>query len=481
MLSLIILKKISQKARYLFLIDFLWNLVYDNLYMKIVVIGIGKVGETLIKNLNYENHDIVAIDVNSNAINKVVNRYDIKGMIGSGIERDVLIECGGDTADIVIACTSRDEVNVLTCVLAKKLGAKHTVARVRDPELFKEMGNIREVLGIDMAFNPEYRTAIEITQVLKFPSAKNVESFAGGKALMVEFLITENNPLVGKSLIDVAGFGFKILFGAVERGEEIIIPRGDFILKANDSVHIIATEAEITAFCKKLKIFKPRAKSVFIIGGGKVAYYLAKELCSTGVDVKIVEKDKEKCVALSSGLPKISVFLADGTDQSVLEEENLKGSDAVVTLTGMDESNVIISLYAKEQKVGKIITKIDRENVTQMVDLLGLDTVVSPKEVIANHIVRFVRARLAISSQGIKSLYKLNDKVEVVEFTVADDFIGKNTALKNLKIQKGMLIGGIVRGNEFILPMGDSELLSGDRVIVVVNAQKINELSDILR
>ncbi len=449
--------------------------------MKILVIGVGKVGETLVKNLTKENHDIIVIDLNSSAINKVVNRYDIKGMIGSGIERDVLMECGVSSADIVISCTSRDEVNVLTCVLAKKLGAKYTVARVRDPNLFKEMGNIREVLGIDMAFNPEYRTAVEISQVLKFPSAKNVESFARGKALMLEFLLTENNPLVGKSLMDIAGFGFKILFGAVERGDDIIIPRGDFVLQANDSVHIIATESEITAFCKKLKIFKPRAKSVFIIGGGKIGYYLAKELCATGIDVKIVEKDKEKCLSLSQGLPKVAVLCADGTDQTVLEEENLKGSDAVVTLTGMDESNVIISLYAMQQNVGKVITKIDRENVSQMVNLLGLGTVVSPKEVIANHILRFVRARLATSPQGIKALYRLNEKVEVVEFTVTEDFEGKNIPLKELKIEKSMLIGGIVRGNNFILPMGDSELQIGDRVIVVVNAQKINELSDILR
>lgn len=449
--------------------------------MKILVIGVGKVGETLVKNLTKENHDIIVIDLNSSAINKVVNRYDIKGMIGSGIERDVLMECGVSSADIVISCTSRDEVNVLTCVLAKKLGAKYTVARVRDPKLFKEMGNIRDVLGIDMAFNPEYRTAVEISQVLKFPSAKNVESFARGKALMLEFLLTENNPLVGKSLMDIAGFGFKILFGAVERGDDIIIPRGDFVLQANDSVHIIATESEITAFCKKLKIFKPRAKSVFIIGGGKIGYYLAKELCATGIDVKIVEKDKEKCLSLSQGLPKVAVLCADGTDQTVLEEENLKGSDAVVTLTGMDESNVIISLYAMQQNVGKVITKIDRENVSQMVNLLGLGTVVSPKEVIANHILRFVRARLATSPQGIKALYRLNEKVEVVEFTVTEDFEGKNIPLKALKIEKSMLIGGIVRGNNFILPMGDSELQIGDRVIVVVNAQKINELSDILR
>lgn len=449
--------------------------------MKIVIIGVGKVGETLVKNLSNEKHDIVVVDCNSTALNKVVNKYDVLGVVGSGLEREVLENCQVDVADIIISCTSRDEMNILACVLAKKLGAKYTVARVRDPELFKEMSNIRNDLGIDVAFNPELRTANEIAQVLKFPSALNIESFAGGKAVMVEFLIAKGNELIGKSLIDVANYNFKVLFCAIKRGGEIIIPRGDFVLQENDCIHIIGTESEVASFCKTLKIFKPRAKSVFIIGGGKVSYYLSKELCAIGVNVKIVEKDKDRCVTLSQNLTGASILNADGTDQSVLDEENLKGADACVTLTGMDETNVILSLYAMQKNVGKVVTKIDRENVSDMVRSLGLGTVVSPKNVIANHILRFVRSREVLSSDGVKTLYKLNESVEALEFIITENCVKLGVPLKELKFKSGTIIGGIVRGDEFVLPVGDTEFMPNDRVIVVTSLKQINEFMDIFK
>ena len=452
--------------------------------MNLVIIGAGKVGETLIENLVKENHDITVVDIDATTVQNVLNHYDVQGVVGGGIERSVLLQAGADKADFFIACTSRDEMNILSCVLARKLGAKKTIARVRDPEYFKEMDNMREDLGLDFAFNPELATAIDIAQVLKFPSAKNVEKFADGKAKMVEFEILENNPIKDKSLKEISKeYGNKFLFGVVNRGDKAYVPNGDFVMKAGDVVSIIASETEITSFFKKIKTFKPRAKMVFIVGGGKIAYYLAKELSDSGVSVKIMEKDESRAEALSAVLPSVTVLLGDGTEQDSLEEENFKRADACVTLTGMDEENVIISLFAKQSGVDKIITKVDRASVLKMVGQLGLDTVVSPRNVIANHIIRFVRAyqNVNVGDDGINTLYRIGEQAEVIEFTTGENFVGKDKALKELSIKEGVLLGGIIRNDEFISPSGDSKIKVGDRVIVVTAGQQITELSKILK
>ena len=412
----------------------------------------------------------------------IVNHYDANGIVGSGLERQVLLDAGVDSADFLIACTSRDEMNILCCTLAKKLGAGKTIARVRDPQLFIEMENMRDYLGVDLAFNPELQTALEISQVLKFPSAKSVDSFADGRALMVEFDIGDKNPIVGKTLMQIsAEYGYKLLFCMIKRGEKTIIPRGDFEIQAGDSVYIIAKESELAAFCKKLKIFKPRGKSVFIVGGGKIAYYLAKDLLSSGVSVKILETDKARCEELSADLPEATVLCGDGTDQTILDEEGLESSDGCVTLTGMDEENVIISLYAQQKSVDKIVTKVDRPSVSDMVKKLGLDTVVSPRNVISNRIIMFVRAAQTEFSDTMDALYILNDDVEALQFTIMDDFDKQEVPLSKLKIKKDVLVGGIVRDGEYIFPSGDTCLKTGDKVIVVTTIKQIGGISDIFK
>ena len=450
--------------------------------MNIVIVGAGKVGETMTRNFLREKHDVVIIDSDYGTIENIVNRYDVKGIVGGGLERNTLLSAGVDKADILIACTPRDEMNILCCVLAKKIGVRRTVARVRDPEYFKEMENMRADLGLDFAFNPELATAREIAHVLKFPSARSVENFAGGRARMAEFEVVGNNPLIGKTLKQISrDYGNKILIGVVTRGEKVIIPHGDFVVEDEDLLHIIADEQDIVSFTKKLKIYKPRAKSVFIIGGGKIGYYLAQDLLAAGVSVKIVEKDEMRAVELSELLPAATVLVGDGTDQEVLDEENLKGNDACVTLTNMDEENVMISLYAKQSKVDKIITKIDRSSILKMVDILGLDTVVTPRNVIANDIVRYVRAYSSAADESADTLYKIGERAEALEFTVGEGFKGAEIPLKELEIKKSVLIGGIVRGDEFILPSGDSTLKVGDRVIVVSEERRITKLSQILK
>lgn len=450
--------------------------------MKIIVVGVGKVGSTLVENFVKERHDVVVVDSDEKRVDFIVNRYDANGIVGSGLERSVLLEAGIATADFMIACTSRDELNIFCCVLAKRLGVKKTIARVRDPQLFVEIDDMREYLGLDLAFNPELQTALEIAQVLKFPSAKSVDSFADGKALMVEFDIGASNPIIGKSLMQISvEYGYKLLFCMIKRGDKVIIPRGDFTIDEKDTVYIIAKESELAAFCKTLKIFKPRAKSVFIIGGGKIAYYLAKELLSNGVAVKILESDKARCEELSAELVGATVLFGDGTNQSILDEEGLKDSDGCVTLTGMDEENVIISLYAQQKSVDKIVTKVDRASISQMVKKLGLDTVLSPQAVIANRIIMFIRAAQTEFSEKIDSLYILNDKVEALEFTVGSDFDMQDVPLSELKIKKDVLVGGIVRDGEYIFPSGDTRIHTGDKIIVVTTLKQIGGLSDIFK
>ncbi len=450
--------------------------------MKIIIIGVGGVGEALLQNFIRENHDVTVVDTNGKLVEHLVNLYDVRGIVGGGLERDILLDASVVEADLLIACTNRDELNILACVLAKKLGAKYTIARVRDPEYFREIENLRNDLGLDMVFNPERRTAKEILEVLKFPSAKNVESFAGGKAIMAEFDVCAENKIGGKTVLDISKeFGCRVLFGLVVRGKKTFIPHGDTIVEVGDTVHLIGTERDVAAFCKKIKNFKQRAKSVLMVGGGKVAYYLAEDLIKSGTDVKIIEINETRCNQLAELLPSATIIHGDGTDQSVLDEEGITNSDACVALTGFDEGNVMVSLYARKKKAQKVITKVDRTSILNMIYDLGLDSVVSPRIATANHIIRFVRAHKADEEKGINIYYRLNDKAEALEFLVDGKFKHLGKQLKTLCMRKDGLIGGIVRDDNFILPSGDTSIMEGDKVIVVTGVKQITELDQIFK
>lgn len=450
--------------------------------MNLVIVGVGRVGETLISNFITENHDIVIIDVDSDNVQKLVNKYDVNGITGSGLERDVLISAGIERADFVIACTMQDEKNILCCALAKKLGAKYTIARVRDPELFNEVNNMKAVFGLDFFFNPELQSAKEIVQVLKFPSAKSVESFSDGKASMLEFVIAKDSPLVNKPIIQIAKeYGRAFLFGLVKRGERAYIPHGDFVIKANDTVHLITAQSSLYNVTKKLQIFKRGAKSVFIVGGGKIAYYLAKELIDSNIDVKIVENNEQRANELAQSLSKATILCFDATNQEYLDEEKMQNSDAFVSLTGMDEENIVISLYAKNNGVQKVIAKVEKQSMLNMASNLHLDTVVSPRNIIANQIIRFVRANQNSTSNSIKTLYKLHDIAEALEFDVNSSFAKTDIPLKDLSINDSVLIGGIVRNGEFILPEGKTTIKLNDKIIVLTIDRQITELNQILK
>lgn len=449
--------------------------------MRIVILGAGRIGVSLIRELLQEEHEITVIDVDAERLNYVANKYDVKGLVGKGVSRENMLSVGVDKADFFIACTSQDEVNVICALLAKKLGAKKTIARVRDPEYYKEMKIMKDDFYIDLVFNPEYRTAKEISKILKFPSAEHVESFASGKASMMDICIADDNPIVDKSVMEVVKkYDTKVIMASVKRGNEVYIPLGDFVFNKGDVLSVIGKDTFVADFCKKIKIFKAPAKSVFIVGGGKIGFYLAQELESSGIDVKIIEKDQKRCETLTNELENATVLLGDAGDKNLLIEEGLSKTDACVTLTGMDEENAIISLYAKEMNVDKIITKAERPFIKKMLDTLGLDTVVIPQEVIANHMVRFVRASSASLGEEINTLYRLSDDVEALEFTVQDGF-STGVPIKDLKIKKGVLIGGIVRRGDYVLPTGNTTFEKGDRVIVVAPTRTISSLKEILQ
>lgn len=448
--------------------------------MKIVLVGTGKVGGKLLESLASENHDIYIVDTDPKTVDSLVNKYDVFGVVGSGSERDILLEAGVDKADLFIACTSRDEFNMVCCVLAKGLGVKYAIARVRDPEYIKETATLNSYLGIDMVFNPEYRTAMEIAQILKFPSALKIESFASGKAMLIKFHIANGNHIIGKTVMDLAKeVDSNVIFATAIRDEEVFIPRGDFVIEENDDLYVIGKESDIVSFSKKINLFKPSAKSVVIIGGGKVGYYLTKKLIESGVSVKIIEKNEKRCVELSDELPKASIIYGDGSEQELLEEENISEFDACVTLTGMDELNVMLSLFAKEEGVDKVITKVDRPSVIEMVSTLGIDTCLSPRTVIADHVLRFARSRQS-NEKTVRSLYKIHEKVEAIEFIINEESEITGTPLKDLKVKGTAIIAGIIRGNDFIKPGGETNFLVGDKVLVVTTAQGVTELEQII-
>ena len=450
--------------------------------MKVVIVGIGKIGESLATRLLKEKHDVTVVDEDYQTVDDIVNRIDVKGVVGNCLERHILSEAEADKADCFFACTPRDELNILSAVLAKKMGAKRVVARVRDPKYLSSLESLKDELGVDMIFNPEYRTALEIRQILKFPSAISADTFASGKVSLTEFRISEDSPIRDMTVMDASRTaGGKMLFAVVSRDGKVTIPNGDFVLQANDLVHIAAEEKDLLELSKKINLFRQKAKSVVILGGGRIAYYLAKELIADGVKVKIIEIDEERCRELDADLTKATVICADGTETDVLEEEGIRSADAFIAMTGMDEENAVISLYAASLGHLKVVPMITSDPLAKMVRRLGLDSVIAPHEVIADQLVRFVRANQVDEGEGINALYRIHDKAEAVEFTVQPDFPGIGIPLKSLRLKNNVLLCGVVRDGEFILPSGETSLAVHDKVLVVTGVKQVTELDQILK
>lgn len=451
--------------------------------MHIVIIGDGKVGHKLTMQLSEEDYDIVLIDQNEGKLKEALNSLDIFCIPGNGADVEVQRQADVPRADLVIACTSSDELNMLSCLLAKRLGAKHTIARVRNPLYYKQMELLKEDLRLSMAVNPELAAANEIARILLFPEANKVETFMKGKVELVEFPVREGSLLVGLSLAEIyLKFQIKILVCAVKRGNDVYIPDGDFVLQCGDKLHIAATHQDLKSFFKSLGRKNIRVKNVIICGGGHVCFYLASQLLQVGMQVKIIEHSKKRCEELCELLPKATIIYGDATDQELLLEEGIQSADAVVALTGMDEENIIMSLFAKMQGVGKIIAKINEDTRAQMVEGLGIDSTVSAKGATADAILAYVKARMnSYSSANIETMYRLvNGKIVAQEYIIKKECDFTNIPLKNLPTKPNNLIACIGRNRKIIIPNGDDHLEVGDSVIVVAKEHTVNDFKDIL-
>ncbi len=449
--------------------------------MKIVIVGSGNVGFNLAELLRKEEHDIVVIDNHTETLKKLVEVLDIMSIDGNGSYYDVQMEADVPNADLLIAVTPRDEVNMLCCLLAKKLGAKHTIARVRNPEYTKQLTLLKDELGLSMAINPELAAASEIARILKFPSALKIDTLAKGRVELVQFKLQPDNPLVGKSLNSISGkYINNILISAVERDNDVYIPTGSYVLKAEDKVHIIGKAQDITRFFKSINKFLPKSKYVLIVGGGQVAYHLAMQIITMGMRVKIIENNRIRCNKLSELLPQATIIHGDGSDQDVLLAEKLTGADSFIALTGSDETNLIISLFAKSQNVSKVITKINRLNYLDVLQNLGIDCVISKQFVTSNTIARYVRAMQNTAGNSIETLYKIiNDKAEAIEFITKDNTMNLGVPIRKLKLKDNLLIAALVRAGKVIIPDGNDIILINDHVIIVTTIKKINDLNDI--
>ncbi|NCA67324.1 MAG: Trk system potassium transporter TrkA [Clostridia bacterium] len=446
--------------------------------MNIVIVGCGRVGSALVDQLSKEGHDLVVIDSNSALVSKLINDYDVKGICGNGANSDIQKEADVPSADLLVACTPLDELNILCCMVAKKLGTKEIIARVRNNEYFNLF--LDNELGLSMMVNPEYESAMEIARILRFPLAIKVEPFADGKVELIEYRITADSPLVDVTLKDLGKtFEAKILVCAISREDKVFIPGGEFTLKANDKINITATPKDIYAFFKNIGAFKKRCKHVMMLGGSRISFYLAKQLRKIGINVKIIEDDYKQCLMLKENLDKADIIQANYTDLDVLIEEGLDNTDALIALSDNDETNVIISMFANNRKV-RVITKLDNTSYSSMLDGIGIDTVISPKSLTANQIIRHVRGRQN-SGGKVCTLYRIvNGKAEAIEFIANESFEQLSVPLKDITLKPNVIIASIIRDNATLIPCGEDTIEKNDRIIIVTTAEFFDELNDIL-
>lgn len=454
--------------------------------MKIIVLGAGKVGKALIQYLSDEDYDydVVVVDLHAEKVEAIVNQFDVLGVVGDGATIDILKEADVSETDVIIAVTESDELNILACLMAKKMGAKNSIARVRNPEYLKQRSFMREQLGISMIINPEYEAANEISRILLFPSAFKVDTFAGGKIELAEFRLKENARLNGISLSRLKKVSkTNVLICAVRRKEELIIPDGSFVLEQGDRIHVMGQHKDLVHFCHDINLFKQRTKRVIIVGGGRIGFYLARQLAEQSIQVKIIENNPKRCLDLAAKLPNTTIIESDGSEEEVLIEEGIDGVDAFVALTGLDEENIVISLYAKQMKAKKTVAKVTRTNFTQVLDQLDIDSVISPKNIIAAHILRYVRAKNTNDEDdSVKTLHHLvNEDVEAMEFVVTPQTCFLNKKISEVKLKNNILVAAISRGKGFVIPKGDTEIRLKDHLVIITTNRKICSLNDLVR
>ena len=452
--------------------------------MKIVIAGCGKIGTSILSSLVAEGHDVVAIDTKDESVNEISNIYDVMTVCGSAVDFDTLTEAGVDKANMFVAVTGSDELNMLACFIAKRMGAQHTIARIRDPGYDeKALAFMKQQLDLSFVINPERFAADELFNLLKLPAAVNVETFSARNLEMVQLVLKPDSPLNGISLADLRRkYKAKYLVSAVSRGGEVFIPDGSFVLQSGDRIGLTAAANEVQRLLKMLGIVQRQARRVMILGGSTTAFYLAEKLLDSGNAVTVIEKDENRCAEFAEKLPQDAVVIhGDGCQQELLLEEGITDMDAFVSLTGMDEQNILISYFASTKSVPKVITKVNRSEYISMAERLGIDSIISPRKIISDILSRYARALQNSVGSNVETLYRLMDgKVEAPEFNVRADFKGLKIPLKDLKLKQDILIAGLTRGRKAIIPSGEDFIQAGDKVVVIVTGQRLFDLDDIL-
>ena len=449
--------------------------------MNIIIVGCGKVGEELAHRLNEEGDNITVIDIDSTKVNDVTSRLDVLGVTGNGATHLVQQEAGIRDADLLIAVTGSDELNLLCCLIAKKEGNCQTIARVRDPQYSTEAPYLKEELGLAMVINPEFQAAAEIARVLRFPSAIKIDTFAKGKVDLMKFRLPENCVLTGCSVKEIAtNLKCDVLVCTVERGDEAFIPNGEFVFGEKDIISIIASPANANAFFRKIDYKINQVKDCMIAGGGDVAYYLCRILRKAGISLKLIEKDPKRCEKLCTALPEVTVICGDAADQQILLEEGLENANSFAALTNLDEENIMLSLFARVKGCKKLVTKINRIDFFDVIKQLDLDSIIYPKNITSELIVSYVRAMKNTIGSNVQTVYSIiKGKAEAAEFLIKDTSPVLGKPLMELKFKPNVLVAVILRGNRVIIPRGSDVIEKNDSVIVVSDIRP-HDISDIL-
>lgn len=449
--------------------------------MKIVIVGCGKVGSSIANQLNAEGHEISVVDTNPMAVKRLSETLDVMGIEGNGATYDVLSEAGAQSADLVIAATARDEVNLYTCFMARSAGTPHTIARVRSPEYTKDLHRVKDHLRLSMAINPELTEAMEISRLLRFSGALEIDSFSKGAAELIKVRIPEKSALINKKISQTDNLRGKVRICTVERGGDVYIANGDFVINSGDKVSIISKPEIAAKFFKKASLNIERCRDVIILGGGKVSYYLAQQLMKSGVNVKIIERNEERCGILSDMLHDATIIHGDCMDQELLLSEGIENVDGVVALMDYDEENILISLYIQSVSRAKIITKVNNDSFNIIIDNLGLQHVINPKVLTGEYIARYIRAMQNSLGSNVETLYKLHeDQVEALEFRARATSKTVGKAIMELNLKDDLQIICISRAGKVIIPHGSDMIMPDDLVVVITKHKGLNDLDDIL-
>ena len=454
----------------------------EGIIMNIIIAGGGMVGSTLSLLLCAEGHSVTMVDSDQQILDKSMESYDVIGICGNCASMETLYQAGVMDADLIIAVTSSDEINLLCCTVAHGLNPSiHAIARIRTPEYAEQATRLRNIFGLSLVIDPDRQAAIEIERLLQYPGFLKLDSFAKGRTQIVELRITADSKLCKVGLIDMYSIvKCRVLVCAVIRDGKCITPRGDFIMEAGDRIFVTAPSANLTTLLKNLGIINRRVRRCMICGGSRLAYHLARFLERHGIQVTLIEQDYEKCKNLTVQLPNITVIHGDATDHALLDSEGIQNADALISLTSTDELNMIISFYAQQKGVPQVITKLRRGENRQIIDSLGLGSVVSPKELCSNTIARYVRA-MGNQVGAAVSVHSIADgQAEAVEFVVDKNTKNCGTPLKDIALKPGILLVSITRGSRTEIPSGMSSFYQGDTVVVVTNSGNvIHQLNEI--